>query len=461
MNKKIKKILLYLLQFLVYTKRFMVYIFSWLGGLFIKIYELYQKYIGFYVYKSGFVLRKYFIKLKIPWDSRLIEIFGKRSTLQIVLFIVVLVVMIPHSKIYTKDNDSVAGQNTLLFELAGPGEADYSIEEVSVDVTVAAKKETRSWREGAVISENSYSNVDNPAITEHEIAAVSAGGTALTKPNILPGTELPSVSSRVSTSRERNETIIYEVQPGDVVGVIAERFGISVATLLWANDLSSGSVIRPGDRLKILPISGIGHTVKSGDTILKLAQTYDADVSEIINYNSLKNDGRDIYVGQELIIPDGIKPQPVRTYTQPVRRYETFSQVTAPPASDSTPAGSGYLWPTSAKIITQYFGWKHYGLDIAGPIGTPLYATKAGTVVKVGSPLEWNLGYGGFVKIDHGGGVTSLYAHASSVYVGVGEKVAQGQTVAGMGSTGRSTGPHIHFEIRVNGKYQNPLQYIR
>jgi murein DD-endopeptidase MepM/ murein hydrolase activator NlpD len=111
------------------------------------------------------------------------------------------------------------------------------------------------------------------------------------------------------------------------------------------------------------------------------------------------------------------------------------------------------------RRITQYFGWRHTGLDIAGKLGTPIYATRAGKVIK--SQCGWNGGYGCYIIIDHGGGVISLYGHNSQLFVSVGDKVVQGQNISVEGSTGRSTGPHLHFEIRVNGVHQNPLKYIR
>jgi len=150
---------------------------------------------------------------------------------------------------------------------------------------------------------------------------------------------------------------------------------------------------------------------------------------------------------------------PTPVYVAPVRKYTQLSNIAAPPPSVAAPAGSGYLWPAGVRYISQYFGWRHTGLDIAGKIGTGLYASRAGTVTR--SQCGWNGGYGCYIIIDHGNGITTLYGHASRLYVSVGEYVSQGQTFAAMGSTGRSTGSHLHFEVRVNGARQNPLRYIR
>lgn len=454
------KILLFLLQGLIYLKRILVWLLQqlWLGLM--KVWELYRNTIGIHFYKLWFSLKKKTTKFKVPSDSRFIEFLGKRSTLQVVLFLVAIIVMIPHSKIYTREAGTVAGQQTILYKLIGPGDQDFGeLEDISVDVTTLTQTDTRSWREGAVVSETPGTAGADPIITQQEISSISAGGTAVSKPTIAPGAELPTPTVSGEETTGRKEIIVYEVQPGDMIGKIAEKFSVSVVSILWANGLSERSLIRPGDQLKILPVDGVVHTVKSGDTVSKIARTYDAEADAVIKFNKLQNDGSDIVVGEELIIPNGTMPQAVVTYTPTTRRYTSFSEVTAPPPSVAAPAGSGYLWPTSIRKITQYYGWRHTGLDIAGPVGTPLYASRAGTVIK--SQCGWNGGYGCYVIIDHGGGVQTLYGHASQLYVSVGQGVAQGQTIAAMGSTGRSTGPHIHFEVRVNGARLNPLQYIR
>ncbi|OGF47038.1 MAG: hypothetical protein A2231_07205 [Candidatus Firestonebacteria bacterium RIFOXYA2_FULL_40_8] len=286
-------------------------------------------------------------------------------------------------------------------------------------------------------------------ITNQDISSISLGGTAVSKPTIIPGATLPSTSGT-----GRSSVVEYIVQPGDTIGQISEQFNISLLTVLWANNLTTNSYIRPGDKLKILPVSGLLHVVKKGETISKIATTYKAEVDKIIEYNRLKEGGTDIVVGEELLIPDGTKPQSVST----VRKVSQFNNVSAPP-SITAPVGSTYLWPSSVRYISQYYGWRHTGLDIAGPIGTPLYATKSGRVIR--SQCGWNGGYGCYIIIDHGNGVQSLYGHASRLFVGVGDDVVQGKTIAAMGSTGRSTGSHLHFEIRINGVRVNPLKYIR
>lgn len=447
------KALLYFLRSLIYVKRALVIVLSSLMKLISKVYTLYSKTLGFYLYKIFFIIKKrLFKRLNISKNVRFIDFFGQRWSLQIVIFVIAVIVMIPHSKLYTKTTEKIHGQETLLYNLVGPGEQDFSVEEMEIDIKQLTQKETRSWREGSVVVETTASGGIGQIGEIQEIAGITAGGTAVNKPTILPGSEILNI---IENSQKRTEIIYHTVQPGEVVGGIAQDYGLNVLTVLWANDLTSRSYIRPGDKLVILPTNGILHKVASGDNVSKIAKLYGAKVEDIVKFNRLQEGGADIVVGERLIIPDGSKPAPVYSSSY----SSSFSSVAAPPPSITAPAGSRYIWPTSVRRITQYYGWRHTGLDIAGPTGTPIYASRAGSVIR--SQCGWNGGYGCYIIIDHGGGVTTLYGHNSKLYVDVGEDVEQGQSIAAMGSTGRSTGPHVHFEVRVGSARNNPLQYIR
>lgn len=246
----------------------------------------------------------------------------------------------------------------------------------------------------------------------------------------------------------RTEVVEYAVQSGETISAIAKKFNISVNTILWANNLSANSLIKPGLKLIILPVSGVLHQVKKGETLSALSKKYGIEVNKILIANQIITEEQ-ISIGQNLIIPGGTIKQ-----TSPAANNSLASNLRK--KSNETKAG-GYIWPTSARRITQYFGWRHNGLDIAGPIGTSIFAAKNGKVITAG----WNRGgYGNYIILQHSDGTKTLYAHMTKLYVNVGEQIEQGTVIGAMGSTGRSTGPHLHFEIIINGKRVNPLSYF-
>ncbi|HLD31822.1 MAG TPA: peptidoglycan DD-metalloendopeptidase family protein, partial [Patescibacteria group bacterium] len=439
----------YFLRSLIYGKRLLLWLGSIIGQAVGRTGRILIQIVGIKIYRIFFNIYRTTGPAHQPIIRRFWNLTTNRGSLQIIFFIFFLIISVPHSTFYKTETNNIAGRQTILYQLLGPGDQDFSLEEINIDFTTIVPKQTQSWNAGAVSLQTGQIGSNPVLITNQDISSISLGGTAVSKPTIIPGATLPSTSGT-----GRSSVVEYIVQPGDTIGQISEQFNISLLTVLWANNLTTNSYIRPGDKLKILPVSGLLHVVKKGETISKIATTYKAEVDKIIEYNRLKEGGTDIVVGEELLIPDGTKPQSVST----VRKVSQFNNVSAPP-SITAPVGSTYLWPSSVRYISQYYGWRHTGLDIAGPIGTPLYATKSGRVIR--SQCGWNGGYGCYIIIDHGNGVQSLYGHASRLFVGVGDDVVQGKTIAAMGSTGRSTGSHLHFEIRINGVRVNPLKYIR
>ncbi|PIR78237.1 MAG: hypothetical protein COU28_02705 [Candidatus Magasanikbacteria bacterium CG10_big_fil_rev_8_21_14_0_10_36_16] len=460
MDKKFYKVFLYFLKGLIYLKRsvFWLFGFGWKFLLFIN--NIYKSTLGFVLFKALFYTKKYFNKLKFFQHESKIEFFGRRGTLQVLFFVVFFAIMIPHTQLYSKSFGEVSGKNSLLYQVIGHGNQDFTEEEVLILNTATTNVTNSSdWKAGAVSTEDAKSVIN----TTGDLGSVTVGGTAVTKPTIIPGSEQNKTTSSgaqiVKTSR--TETVNYTVQVGDVIGEIAKRFNINISTILWANNLTARSYIKPNQVLAILPVDGVTHKVVKGDTVSKIAKLYDADSTQIVKFNKLEKDGADIVVGETLVVPGGEK-ETVVSISKPtsiVTRPSSFNNV-VPVSSVATPAGSGYLWPTDARIITQYFGLTHNALDISGGgSGTRVYATKAGKVIT--SQCGWNGGYGCYIKIDHGNGVVSLYGHSSKLLVNVGDYVTQGQNIMLMGSTGHSTGPHVHFEILVNGKNVNPLSYVR
>ncbi len=436
-------ILLFLLRGLVYLKRAGLWVLQRFLWAFDHLASVYRSTIGFWLYKIFFLFKR---KVMGAISPQLLT----RGVLQVLSLLIGFIFMFPESKAITKEETFIPGRRTVLYQLVGPGEQDFSLEEIiAEEAVIGVPKDERSWRSGTASAQPGILIGGAIEGANNGLVAVSRGGTALTKPTILPGATLPGVSS----SQARSEVVFYDVRPGDVIGVIAEQYGVSVASILWANNLTVRSYIRPGDKLKIPPVSGIIHTVKKGDTVAKIAKQYKAKEEDIIIFNRLQPGGADIAIGEELVVPGG-----QREIVVPVRS-RALVNIVAPSGSIEAPAGSGYIWPAGVRRITQYFGLRHTGVDIGGPFGTAIYAARTGVVTRSG--CGWNGGYGCYIVIDHGGGVQTAYGHSSQLYVSVGQEVAQGQTISAMGSTGRSTGPHLHFEVRVNGRRQNPLRYIR
>jgi murein DD-endopeptidase MepM/ murein hydrolase activator NlpD len=253
---------------------------------------------------------------------------------------------------------------------------------------------------------------------------------------ILDGEALYAEGSLSDSDIERpasSEISIHIVRQGETLSEIAELYSVSVNTIAWANDIK-GRVIHPGQELVILPITGVRHTVVKGETLASIAKKYKGDLEEIANYNELAADSA-LTVGEIVIVPDGtIAPPPSSSGTSPLR-------------GTTGPSIAGYyLWPVAGGQKTQ--GLHGYnGIDIGAPAGTSIYSAAAGTVI-VSRQGGWNGGYGNYVVVQHGNGTQTLYAHATSILVSVGEQVSQGQAIATIGRTGRATGNHLHFEVR-------------
>ena len=248
----------------------------------------------------------------------------------------------------------------------------------------------------------------------------------------------------------RGEVVDYVVKSGDTVSSIAKMYAISVDTIIWANSLSAKTTIKTGQKLEIPPVTGIIHKVGRGETVYSIAKKYGVEPQEIVDFpfNSFANDETfALSINQSLIVPNGVMPEDKPTTPQS-SSYVAVVQG----------AGLGsFIWPTSGKI-TQQYSWYHPAVDIADKSGPGIASSDSGTVVSV---IYSRLGYGNHVIVDHGNGFKTLYAHMNKIYVSAGDRVAQGQSIGQMGSTGRSTGAHLHFEIIKNGIKLNPLTILK
>ena len=252
------------------------------------------------------------------------------------------------------------------------------------------------------------------------------------------------VPHTIIPERERVGVITYTVQPNDTLYGISEAFGLQVETLMWANAEveQDPDLLSVGQILNVLPIDGVYYTVRSGDTVEKLAKTYKTTAEKItgLEVNELTAPYT-LTVGAKIILVDGTKPVP-----KPRAIYYPLQRVGTPPKN--APVGSGrFLWPVVgywSRGFTRY----HYGVDIANGVGTPVYAADDGYVMLAGQDT-W--GYGLQIVLDHGNGFRTRYAHLSKILVKAGQAVKRGEKIGLMGNTGRSTGPHLHFEILKNG----------
>lgn len=279
------------------------------------------------------------------------------------------------------------------------------------------------------------------------------GNSVISSQNPLNGEPLDIEEAQENPTAP--QPTLYTVQTGDTLASIASSFNISLATLTSANGLRENEYINAGDHLTILPVNGVLHSVRSGDTISEIARKYDVGANEIVAYNAVEGDK--LKIGQKLIVPGGVMPTPVPVAPRRILADVPVQEPSEPEETPETPSSSGgWKWPTTTKHISQYFKWGHTGVDIDNRNRPAVVASKGGTV----KTAKFVGGYGNLVILDHGNGLETYYAHLDKFYVSPGDSVGAGEAVGKMGSTGRSTGPHVHFEVRVNGRPVNPLGYI-
>jgi LysM repeat protein len=289
--------------------------------------------------------------------------------------------------------------------------------------------------------QNSQNMAFLEAATNVNPSPARGGGdiTVLDDSALLPDSGPSGTIADIESNDYPGKISLYVVRSGDTLPQIAKMFDVSVNTILWANDLEKGAKLRNGQTLVILPINGVQHTVKKGDTVQSIAKKYKGDVDEIIAFNDIGAD-RQLSVGEVIVIPDG---EEVVTSATPTKATSV--------KRSSVPSYAGYYAnPLPAGHKTQGIHGNN-GIDLGAPIGTPIYAAAEGTVIvskfrTLSNP--WFGGYGNYVIIEHPNGTQTLYGHMSAVYVAVGAHVDKSQPIGEVGNTGKSTGPHLHFEVR-------------
>ena len=270
-------------------------------------------------------------------------------------------------------------------------------------------------------------------------AASSPGGADKSPGFVVGGAASLSNKGAVlggSLTKHARGVLLYKVQEGDNLSQIAAQFGISVQTILWANDGTKAHLIRPGDELTILPASGVLHKIKIGDTVTSLAASFGVEAEEILAINRMESPGV-INMDDYLVIPGG---KPLQSLASLATSYDR-----------SLPSLSGFFaFPMPANSWNWGVLHRDNAIDIANVCGTSVYAAAEGLVVKAGNPDRWNSGYGGYVVLEHANGTETLYSHTQENFAEVGDFVNQGATIAEVGSTGNvhgRTGCHLHFEV--------------
>lgn len=252
------------------------------------------------------------------------------------------------------------------------------------------------------------------------------------------------------TNTPSGEPVVYTVKPGDTLSAIGKQFKVSIASIKYANNLTDADYLKSGQELTIPPVSGVLHTIRKGETVDSLASKYKVPPQSVVDFNYLFYPFK-LSPGDVLVIPGGeiptVEPLPGRLADQgDAYRGEIES------------LGTGqFAWPTNHRGISQYFSRWHPAIDI--PKFSPIYAVDGGTVVEVRYG-GWNYGYGKLVRVDHGNGYRSLYAHLSSIKVKPGQKISRGQVLGNMGASGRAYGTHLHLEIIFKGRHINPRSVL-
>ncbi len=277
-------------------------------------------------------------------------------------------------------------------------------------------------------------------------------------------------------SRPRQEIVKYTVIEGDTIFGIAQNFGLEPQTILWGNYytlLDNPHALKPGQNLNILPVNGTYHEWQDGEGLNGIAKYYGVTPEDIINYPGNNLDIKtigdfahpNIKPGAWLIIPNGHRDfiswsAPLGVTRENPASARVLGSGACEPVSGGAVGFGAFIWPSRSHKLSGFDyspNTNHWGVDISGNTGEGVYATDAGVVVYAG----WNEhGYGNMIMIDHGNNFQSLYAHLSGINVVCGQSVGQGDLIGSIGSTGNSSGSHLHFEIRAISSFVNPWDML-
>jgi len=453
LKKYFIKFLLFLLDAVKAIGRVLLVLLKSLTVPFVFLWKLFVRRLVFLGYRLLLRARLAASGVLPPVRRTFFSIFGHRYVVHAA--VALIAVFVATSNLYAQGTDlGQSSAQALFVDLLNVPSGDYSSPD-SADVN--AESQLNTVLEGSATSTPAAA-IPPVAATQEEPLTYDQSGVAM--PRAVPGTDT-GITDQGEEKILISKPTTYTIQSGDTVSGIAKKYGISVNTILWANDLTARSTLRLGQELTILPVTGVLHTVKKGETLGAIAKQYDTDLDKILAANRVQSASQ-IRIGETLVIPDGKPPVAVRQAApRPPPVLGNVRDVFKPPPEGvaGQAAASGKLaWPTDQHLINQYFHTGHPGLDINGNLSNHTYATDDGIVTFSG----WNSGgYGNMILIDHGNGMVTRYGHHSKLYVKVGDHVTKGQVIGQIGSTGHSTGPHLHFELYVNGRRVNPLGYYK
>ncbi|MSU54713.1 MAG: M23 family metallopeptidase [Candidatus Staskawiczbacteria bacterium] len=275
--------------------------------------------------------------------------------------------------------------------------------------------------DGLFFSQNKELALETPdlKIGDNSLHAVST-------PSVLTAQTLGDIFG--GSDEMRKEVVDYTIQIGDTVDSVAKMYGLLPKTIRSVNDLSSTGTLKVGQTITILPVDGLVHVVKNGDTISQISKIYKSKIEDIVAYNNLINES-DIFIGDILIVPNGVLPSKA-----------------LPQINIQVPvAGNYYIHPTEG-VITQGLHFEN-GVDIANKAGTSIYAAASGAVQRAVFNGKYNFGMGNYITILHSNGTVTYYGHLETVFVKSGDRVNTGDRIALMGQTGKATGRHLHFQV--------------
>jgi murein DD-endopeptidase MepM/ murein hydrolase activator NlpD len=289
-------------------------------------------------------------------------------------------------------------------------------------------------------AESSPADVASPsfAVPTEEVARAQTGVRSL-----VAGTRSPLTVA----AEESRPVVVRTIAKDDTLSTMANYYELSLEAVAYANAISEeDESLTIGHELLIPPGEGALYKVKDGDTVEAVAARFKVDPAVIMSYNRVYFEPEHFAAGQMIFVPGAALPALKRT-----ERNQTIAM----PASAALPARTGRLGLPVRGVFTQYYWWGHTGVDIAAPYGTGIGASDDGIVVATGPVAVGGLR----VCIQHSEGLQTCYYHTSAVYVSPGQRVTRGQLIAAIGLTGVTTGPHVHWELKVNGVQQNPLAY--